>query len=195
MIREIFHNLGACILTFALCAVAYPAVVWGVARVAFRDQAEGSLIRRADGVVIGSALVAQPFASDRYFRPRPSAVGYNASATGASNLGTKNPSLHDQVAERAKALGASDASPVPADLVTASGAGLDPDISPEAALFQADRVAKARQIPIDRVRALIDDATDRFGGLIGAPARVNVLRLNLALDVEPIGLRQSVSLP
>ena len=187
MIRETLHCLGACALTFALCAVAYPALVWGVARVAFPDQAEGSLIRKADGTVVGSSLVAQPFASDRYFRPRPSAVGYNASATGGSNLGTKNATLHDQVAERVKGQNGSDALPVPADLVTASGAGLDPHITPEAARYQAERVAKARNLPVDQVLSKVEAATERSGNWIGAPVRVNVLLLNLALDAESTG--------
>ena len=187
MIREILHALAACVLTFALCAGAYPALVWGVAWVAFPDQSEGSLLRRADGTILGSSLVAQPFASDRYFRPRPSAVGYNASASGGSNLGTKNPALQNQVSERAKAQGATEAGPIPVDLVTGSGAGLDPHITPEAAQYQADRVAKARGISVDRMAAMIAAATDRSGGWIGAPARVNVLQLNLALDAEAIG--------
>lgn len=190
MIREIIHSLGACVLTFALCAVAYPAMVWGVARVAFPDQAEGSLIRGADGVVVGSSLVAQPFASDHYFRPRPSAVSYNASATGGSNLGTKNIALHDLVADRARAQAASDTVPVPADLVTASGAGLDPHISPEAARYQAERVARARHIAVDQILTKIEAATERSGVWIGAPARVNVLRLNLALDAGSNGLQK-----
>jgi K+-transporting ATPase ATPase C chain len=184
MIRETVNALVACLVTFLLCAVAYPATVWGLAQLAFPRQAQGSLIAGRDRTVIGSELVAQPFASDRYFRPRPSAVAYNAGAAGGSNLGPKNPALRVQVAERARALGATPANPAPVDLVTASGGGLDPHISPEAARYQAARVAAARERPIDRVRALIDAHTERSGAIIGAPPRVNVLRLNLALDEQ-----------
>ena len=104
MIRETVNALLACVVTFVLCAVAYPAVVWGLAQLAFPHQAEGSLIYDRDRTVIGSELIAQPFASDRYFQPRPSAVDYKADATGGSNLGTKNPDLRKKIAERAEAL-------------------------------------------------------------------------------------------
>lgn len=184
MIRETVIACRACLVTFLLCAVAYPAVVWGLAQLAFPRQAQGSLIYGRDRTVIGSELVAQPFAADKYFHPRPSAVDYNAAATGGSNLGTKNPDLRQKVAERAAALGATPEGPAPVDLVTASGGGLDPHISPEAARYQAARVAAARKIPIDRVSALIDAHTERSGAIIGAPPRVNVLRLNLALDEQ-----------
>ncbi len=182
MIRETVNALAACVVTFALCAVAYPAAVWGMAQVVFPEQAAGSLIYDRDRTVIGSALVAQPFASDGYFHPRPSACDYNASATGGSNLGTRNPDQRKKVAERAEALKATPDAPAPVDLVTGSGAGLDPHISPEGATFQADRVAAARGLPVDRVRELIRGHTERSGALIGAPPRVNVLLLNRALD-------------
>ncbi len=171
-------------MTFALCAVAYPATVWALGQAIFPDQAEGSLIRNREREVIGSSLVAQPFASDKYFTPRPSAVDYNASATGGSNLGTRNPDLRKKVAERSEALKATPDAPAPVDLVTASGGGLDPHISPEGAKYQAARVAAARNLTIERVRELIDAHTERSGAIIGAPPRVNVLRLNLALDEE-----------
>lgn len=184
MIRETLTALAACLVTFALCAVAYPAVVWGLAQVAFPNQAEGSLVYNRERELIGSALVAQPFASDFYFHPRPSAVDYNASATGGSNLGTKNPDLRKKIAERADALKATHDAPAPVDLVTASGAGLDPHISPDGASYQTVRVAAARNLPIERVRELIEQHTDRSGAIIGAPPRVNVLLLNIALDDE-----------
>ncbi len=129
-------------------------------------------------------MVAQPFASDKYFAPRPSAVDYNASAAGGSNLGSKNPDLRKKIAERAEALKATSDSPAPIDLVTASGSGLDPHISPEAARYQAARVAGARNLTSERVRELIELNTDRSGTILGAPPRVNVLLLNLALDEE-----------
>jgi K+-transporting ATPase ATPase C chain len=184
MIREAVHALAACVVTFALCAVVYPAAVWGLAQAAFPEQAEGSLIYSRDRDVIGSSLVAQPFASDKYFHPRPSAVDYNASATGGSNLGTKNPDLRKKIAERAEALKATPDAPAPVDLVTASGGGLDPHITPEGARYQAARVAAARNLPIERVRALIEQHTDRSAAILGAPARVNVLLLNRDLDDE-----------
>src|SRR5208283_1306924 len=185
MIRESLTALLACLVSFVLCAVAYPAVVWGLAQLAFPHQAQGSLIYDIydrDRTVIGSELIAQPFASDRYFQPRPSAVDYKADATGGSNLGTKNPDLRKKIVERVEALKASPERPVPVDLVTASGSGLDPDISPEAAEYQVGRVAAARRIPEARVRELLARAIDHSGAIIGAPPRVNVLKLNLALD-------------
>ena len=182
MIRETVHALLACLVSFALCVLAYPAAVWAVGRTIFPAQAEGSLIRDRSGVVIGSSLVAQPFASEKYFSPRPSAVDYNASATGGSNLGTKNPDLRKKVAERAEALGASPEIPAPVDLVSASGSGLDPHISPEAAQYQTARVALARNVDPARVRVLVEARTDRSGAILGAPPRVNVLLLNLDLD-------------
>ena len=182
MIRETVSALLACLVSFVLCAVAYPAVVWGLAQLAFPDQAQGSLIYDHDRTVIGSELIAQPFSADRYFQPRPSAVDYKADATGGSNLGTKNPDLRKKIVERVEALKASPERPVPVDLVTASGSGLDPDISPEAAEYQVGRVAAARQIPEAQVREQLARAIDHSGAIIGAPPRVNVLKLNLALD-------------
>ncbi len=175
--------LKACVLTFLLCAIVYPAVVWGVAQSLFPWQADGSLIYAPDGrTVIGSELIAQRFVSPRYFQPRPSAVDYKADAAGGSNLGTNNADLRTAVAARVEALEATASQPAPLDLVTASGSGLDPDISLEAAFFQAPRVAKARGLGIDVVRALIEKMTNRSGTIIGATARVNVLLLNLELD-------------
>ena len=182
MIRETVTALLACLVTFVLCAVAYPATVWALAQLAFPHQAEGSLIHDRQRNVIGSELVAQPFASDRYFHPRPSAVDYKADAAGGSNLGPKNPDLRKRIARQAEGLKATADRPVPVDLVTASGSGLDPHISPEAAEYQLRRVAAARGLPEDQVRALIDAHTERSGAILGAPPRVNVLLLNLALD-------------
>lgn len=184
MIRETANALVACVATFVLCAVAYPAIVWGLGQLAFPHQASGSMILGRDGTVIGSELIAQPFASDRYFFPRPSAVDYKADATGGSNLGTKNPDLRKKIVERAEALKATPENPAPVDLVTASGGGMDPHISPEAAYFQVERVAAARKQPVEQVRALVNRHIDNSGLIIGGPPRVNVLRLNLALDEE-----------
>ena len=182
MIREIGNALLACLVTFVLCVFVYPALVWGLGNLAFPRQAAGSLIYGRDRAVIGSELIAQPFSSDRYFRPRPSAADYKADAASGSNLGTKNPDLRAKVQERAKAWEGRPELRVPVDLVTASGSGLDPHITIEAAQFQAVRVASARRQPIEEIRALIERHVDRSGGIIGAVPRINVLLLNLDLD-------------
>jgi potassium-transporting ATPase KdpC subunit len=183
VLREFLPALRACALTFLMCAVAYPAIVWGVAQLVFPSQAEGSLIYDADGrTIVGSALVAQRFESNRYFHPRPSAADYKADSASGSNLGTNNADLRTAIAARATAVGATAEHRVPVDLVTASGSGLDPDISLESALFQAPRIALARGLSNDKIQALIDGQINRSGMILGAPARVNVLLLNLALD-------------
>jgi len=182
MLREMTVALRACLVTFVLCAVLYPIVVWGMAQLLFPWQAEGSLVYASDRTIIGSSLVAQKFVSDRYFHPRPSAVDYKADAGAGSNLGTNNPDLRKAIEDRVKALGGTRDHPVPIDLVTASGSGLDPDISPEGALYQAPRVANARKMPIETVRTLIGQQINRSGWILGAPPRVNVLELNMALD-------------
>lgn len=175
------------IVLSALTGVAYPLVVTGIARLAFPHQANGSLIA-ADGDIVGSALVGQSFSDPKYFWSRPSATSprpYDAMASSGSNLGPRNPVLAEAVRSRIGALRAADPgaeAPVPVDLVTASGSGLDPDISIAGAQYQLPRVAKARRLPEDRVRALVAAHTSgRTFGILGEP-RVNVLRLNLALD-------------
>jgi len=175
------------VLLSALTGIVYPVVVSGVARVMFTEQAAGSLIVQ-DGKPVGSALIGQNFSSPKYFWGRPSATGpqpYNASASSGSNQGPLNPALADAVKARAGALKAADPDnrlPVPADLVLASGSGLDPHISPEAAAYQLERVARARQLPAAQVQQLVEQHTEgRQWGLFGEP-RVHVLRLNMALD-------------
>lgn len=166
---------------------AYPLAVTGVAQAAFPDQANGSLIRDRDGTVRGSALIGQPFAEARYLHPRPSAAGdgYDASASSGSNLGPLNPDLKAAVAERAAAIRAEDgAGVIPADAVTASGSGLDPDISPAYARLQAQRIATARGVSVDQVQRIIDRQVEQpVVGFIGQP-HVNVLLTNRALDAE-----------
>jgi K+-transporting ATPase ATPase C chain len=185
MKSEIGLALRACALTFVVCSVAYPAVVWGFGQLLFPFQAEGSLVYNVDGrTVIGSELIAQRFESDRYVHPRPSAVDYKADAAGGSNLGTNNPDLRKTIVSRVEALKAAPGKPAPVDLVTASGSGLDPDVSLENALYQSPRVAAARGLSIDKVRSVIDGHTNRSGAILGAPPRVNVLLLNLALDEQ-----------
>jgi potassium-transporting ATPase KdpC subunit len=175
------------ILLTAITGIAYPLVVTGVARVLFPGQAAGSLIVK-DGKPVGSRLIGQPFSDPKYFWSRPSATSPqpdNGLSSGGSNLGPLNPALTDAVKARIAALQAADPSnhaPVPVDLVTASGSGLDPDISLAGAYYQADRIARLRHLSPDRVRALIaDQARGRWLGMLGEP-RVNVLELNLALD-------------
>lgn len=172
------------LIVTALFGLGYPLVVTGVAGVLFPHQAGGSLILK-DGKVIGSELLAQSFTSDRYFHPRPSSAGngYDATSSGGSNLAQSNAKLvarmQGDIDKLAKESGGK---PVPIDLVTTSGSGLDPDITPDAAYFQAPRVAKARGLSEDRVRELIaQQITPRQLGVLGEP-RVNVLELNLVMD-------------
>lgn len=170
-----------------ITGVLYPLAVTGSAQALFPWQANGSPLT-VNGVTVGSALLGQSFAAPGYFWSRPSATGlypYNALASGGSNWGPSNPALRQAVADRIVALRAADPAnklPIPVDLVTASGSGLDPDISLAAARYQAARVARARNLPVEQVQALIERQAERpWLGLFGEP-RVNVLRLNLALD-------------
>jgi len=185
--------LRPALLLFVLLSIVtgllYPLLVTAVAQAAFRDAANGSLIVR-DGRVIGSRLIGQSFNDPKHFWSRPSATtptAYNGAASGGSNLGPLNPTLHDAVQARIAALRVADpdnAAPVPIDLVTASASGLDPHISVAAAIYQAARVAKARGLPEAMVRKLISGHTEgRWLGFIGEP-RVDVLELNLALDAS-----------
>jgi K+-transporting ATPase ATPase C chain len=165
-----------------ITGVAYPLLVTLLAQVAFRDQANGSLIEK-NGKVVGSALIGQPFSDPKYFWGRPSATSpmpYNGAASSGSNQGPTNPALKEAVEGRIKDHGGK--TPVPADLVTASSSGLDPHISPAAAEYQIARVAKTRGVPEEKLRGLVAQHTEgRQLGILGEP-RVNVLRLNLALD-------------
>jgi potassium-transporting ATPase KdpC subunit len=175
------------IIFFLLCGGIYPALITLIGHPLFPYQAEGSIVVGKDGKPIGSELIAQAFDKDQYFQPRPSAAGpdgYDATASSGSNLGPTNKALIDRVKASATALKQENPrlTTLPADLLTTSGSGLDPDISPEAAMAQVPRVAKARNLPVDQVTALVQsNIKGRDLGIFGDP-RVNVLDLNLALD-------------
>jgi potassium-transporting ATPase KdpC subunit len=177
-------SLTACLLL--LTGVAYPALLYAIGHELLSARADGSLIRRPDGRVVGSALLGQAFSSPIYFHGRPSAVGYDAANSGASNLASTNPRQADSLVRRAERFRADNGlrpdTPLPPDAITASGSGLDPDISPDNAALQIMRVAAARHAPASSVAALLHaHTTQPTLGVLGEP-RVNVLRLNLALD-------------
>jgi K+-transporting ATPase ATPase C chain len=185
MLTDVKRGVLYTVVTMALFGGAYHLLLWGVGRVAFPHQAEGSLVRRADGTVAGSTLIAQKFTRPEYFHPRPSAVDYNAASTGGSNYGPSNPDHLKTVQERLTAVVQQEVvapADVPSEMVTAGGGGLDPHIPPRAAEIQVARVARARGIDANEVRGLVRAHTEAPALGVFGRARVNVLELNLALD-------------
>jgi potassium-transporting ATPase KdpC subunit len=186
--KELVVALRATLVTLVLTGVAYPLLTTGAALALFPGRARGSLVADGQGRVVGSELIAQPFASAPYLQPRPSAAGekgYDAAASGGSNLGPTSKALRDRAVkevERLRLENPEAPGAVPADLVTASASGLDPHLSPEAALWQAPRIAQARGVAPDRVRAVIEANVEGRDLLVLGEPRVNVLLVNLALD-------------
>lgn len=190
--KALFTDLRAAIVSTlvlaAICCGLYPLVVWGIAQAAFKDKANGSLITDSQGTVIGSALLGQSFSGDKYFHPRPSAAGtgYDAASSSGTNLGPTSQKLKDALVANIAAYRTEnhlkDTDAVPADAVTASGSGLDPHISVKNAEIQTARVAVARNLAIDKVKALVEANTDKPDFGILGDAGVNVLKLNVALD-------------
>lgn len=185
MTSDFKHALRFTLVTMLLFGVGYHSLVWSVGRLCFPEQAEGSLVRRSDGSVIGSSLIAQQFTRAEYFHPRPSGVDYNAASTGGTNFGPSNPDHLKVVRERLDAVAKQEGiepAKVPSEMITASGAGLDPHIPPSGAAIQVARVAKSRNADRDRIEELVRSHTEvLYLGVFGR-ARINVLALNLALD-------------
>jgi len=187
-IREISTAIRMIFVLWIVTAIVYPFVIWSIGQIAFPYQANGSLLRNDQGTIVGSALIGQPFTGDEYFLSRPSSIDYsigeNAAPTGvsgASNLAPSNPDLRDRIETQIATLQQVGISPT-ADLVYTSGSGLDPHITPEAALAQIERIATARGLNVQQLQSLITEYTEgRFLGIFGEPG-VNVLRLNQALN-------------
>jgi len=181
--KDLLTSLRLVALSMIICCVVYPAAMLAFAQTIVPFKADGSMLTNDQGQVIGSALIAQNFTRPEYFWPRPSAVDYNASATGGSNLSPANPKVAERATEIIERYGLQEDQRIPADLVTTSGSGMDPHITTEAARFQAPRVATARGLPTERVQRLIEQCTEvPTLRVFGGEPLVNVLKLNVALD-------------
>ncbi len=185
---DIITSIRLFISTLVVCCIGYPLIVLGFAQTVFPEKSQGSLLTDAEGNVVGSELIAQSFTEPKYFWPRPSAVDYDASATGGSNLSPTNPAITERAAGLIEAYQLTDEQTVTADMVTTSGSGMDPHITLAAATLQVPRVAEARGISTDEVEQLIEKHRDAFTLVaLGGESLVNVLRLNLALDQQQGG--------
>lgn len=179
------HLITACrlaVVTMVVCCLFYCAIILAVARLVTPGGAEGSLVRNEYGEVIGSELIAQGFSGSEYFWPRPSAVGYSASASGGSNLSPAGEELRLRIEDRIRKIGVEDGNPIPTELVTTSGSGLDPHIKLAAAVFQVDRIAKARGRSTGEILSLVQDHVEKQRGIFASEPLINVLALNMALD-------------
>lgn len=175
-------SLRIVIVTIVSCCLVYPLVIWGIGQSLMPYSANGSLVRNGQGEIVGSELLAQGFSRPEYFWPRPSAVDYNAAASGASNLSPANRELRARAEVLVVRFNASAENPVPSDLVTASGSGLDPNITLAAARYQAERVANARGLSVNTVTELLTRYAARPGGVLTQQPLVNILLVNMALD-------------
>lgn len=182
MMHHIFGAVRLAAFSILVCCVVYTGFIWGAAQLFAPDAANGDLIRNGTGTVIGSRLIAQKFTLDRYFHCRPSAVDYNGAGSGGSNLSSASPEIRKRAQALIAEYGATKDHPLPADMVTASGSGLDPDITLAAAQYQIPRIAKARSIPTEVIGKIVGDSISYPGGFMMSEPFVNVLELNLKLD-------------
>ncbi len=179
---SLLGSLRLVVVTMLICVAGYATVIWGIGQILTSSTAQGSLIMAPDGKIVGSRLIAQNFTEAKYFWPRPSAVDYNAAAAGGSNKSPTSTDLTKRAEEIVSRYGAKAANPLPPELAAASGAGLDPHISVNAAMYQAKRVAEARGLPLSQVETIIRESEFAPGGFLTPDRLVNVLELNLALD-------------
>jgi len=181
-IQQILTSCRLVVISMIICCILYTLLILGIGQILTPYTANGSLIQNEKGELIGSEVLAQGFTNAKYFWPRPSAVGYNASATGGSNLSPTNPALRTRAEDILTKLKNSEGKLIPADLVTASGSGMDPNITISAAEYQAERVALARGLPVASVKEIIAKNAKKMGGILTPEPLVNVLLLNIALD-------------
>lgn len=179
---QLITSVRIVIFTIAVCCVLYTLLIFAIGQTIVPHTAEGSLITDARGKIIGSELIAQKFTRPEYFWPRPSAVDYNAAATGGSNLSPTNPELTERARDIIDAMGSTADNPIPAELVTASGSGLDPHITLKAARYQAERVAKARGVPVETIISILEKHVVKTGGPLTPEPLLNVLLVNKQLD-------------